>query len=411
MAHGAHVDPSVERRYYGLDALRGGMMMLGIVLHGADFYMASPPPTFPFPTDRNNSLLFDFLFDFIHSFRMPTFFVLAGFFASLLVDKRGLWGTWKNRASRILAPFLAALVLILPPTMLFYLDFVLAARFGTHELLPQKAQLEVLAAELAAAGHKPGEPSPAHLWFLYYLLYFYLLIPLCQALVGRLRPRAARVNAFLAAPATLLPLALCTAAALWPYRGGQVLEGFIYFRPHLPSLVYYGSFFVLGYLFNHFQDVLRTFARHVAWYAALALVVFPLALYATHLDYAASGQAPAAHLAAVLLHGLCTWSLVAFFIGSAMRFFDRGAPWILYASQSSYWVYLVHMPLLCLAGWWLVQYDLPALVKFLLAAGFTTVVCFATYHYWVQRTWISGFLNGRRFDLDWPWRAGTRAPA
>ena len=30
-----------ERRFYGLDALRGGMMMLGIVLHGAGFYLAS----------------------------------------------------------------------------------------------------------------------------------------------------------------------------------------------------------------------------------------------------------------------------------------------------------------------------------------------------------------------------------
>jgi len=34
-----------NRRYFGLDALRGGMMMLGIVLHAAMYYMASPPPT------------------------------------------------------------------------------------------------------------------------------------------------------------------------------------------------------------------------------------------------------------------------------------------------------------------------------------------------------------------------------
>ena len=67
-----------DRRYYGLDALRGGMMMLGIVLHGATFYLVSPPATMPIPTDRNNAFIFDLLFHFIHSFRMPTFFVLAG---------------------------------------------------------------------------------------------------------------------------------------------------------------------------------------------------------------------------------------------------------------------------------------------------------------------------------------------
>ena len=90
-----------ERRYYGLDALRGVMMMLGIVLHAANFYLAAPPPIFPIPSDRNNSLFFDLLFHFIHQFRMPTFFVLAGFFSALLVEKRGLWGTYKDCPAKV----------------------------------------------------------------------------------------------------------------------------------------------------------------------------------------------------------------------------------------------------------------------------------------------------------------------
>lgn len=60
-------------------------------------------------------------------------------------------------------------------------------------------------------------------------------------------------------------------------------------------------------------------------------------------------------------------------------------------------------------GLMLVPYDLPAVFKFLCVAAFTTIVCFLTYHYWVQRTWVSDFLNGRRFDLNWPWRG--RKPA
>ena len=69
-----------ERRYYGLDALRGGMMMLGIILHASMFYLAAPPATMPLPLDRNNAYAFDLQFHFINSFRMPTFFVLTGFF-------------------------------------------------------------------------------------------------------------------------------------------------------------------------------------------------------------------------------------------------------------------------------------------------------------------------------------------
>ena len=57
----------------------------------------------------------------------------------------------------------------------------------------------------------------------------------------------------------------------------------------------------------------------------------------------------ALHLGAVLANGLCTWALIYAFIGGALRYFDRQSPWIQYVSQSSYWVYLVHMPLVCLA--------------------------------------------------------------
>ena len=105
----------------------------------------------------------------------------------------------------------------------------------------------------------------------------------------------------------------------------------------------------------------------------------------------------------MLANGACTWALTCLFLGSAQRWFDRESPWIQYVSQSSYWVFLVHMPLVAIAGWWLVQYDFPSPFKFLLVCGFTAAIAFLTFHYWVQKTWLSVFLHGRRFDLKWPW--------
>jgi len=67
-------------------------------------------------------------------------------------------------------------------------------------------------------------------------------------------------------------------------------------------------------------------------------------------------------------------------------------------------VYLVHMFFICTAALLLTPYDLPAIAKYAIVVSFATVCCFATYHYLVQRTWVSRFLNGKRFDLDWPWR-------
>jgi len=392
-----------ERRYFGLDALRGGMMMLGIVLHAAWLYLSAPPPTMPLPADPNNAVVFDFIFSFIHSFRMPTFFVLAGFFAALLVEKRGLWGMYKDRARRVLAPLAVAIVTILPVTGLLMLDFILSVRFGTHDFIPDRGALNSLREDLAARGFPVGRPMLGHLWFLYYLCFFYLLIPLCRFLVRQSLKFEDRLRRWLESPLLLVAIALYTAATLWPFHGGQVQEGFIYFKPHPPSLVYYGSFFVLGYVFHHYRDFLQALARRVFSWALLALVLFPIALYASHLDNGARGASFELHLGAVLANALCTWVLICLFLGSAQRFFDRESPWILYVSQSSYWVYLVHLPLVFLAGWWLLQFDLPAALKFPLVCGFSAVVAFVTFHYWVQKTRISDFLHGRRFNLKWPW--------
>ena len=73
---------------------------------------------------------------------MPTFFVLSGFFTALLVEKRGTWGTLKNRAARILAPLAAGLVTVLPLTILLPLHFMLAARYGTRDLIPDRNDLD-----------------------------------------------------------------------------------------------------------------------------------------------------------------------------------------------------------------------------------------------------------------------------
>jgi glucan biosynthesis protein C len=379
------------------------MMMLGIVLHGAMFYLTAAPPGMPGFVDRNNSEIFDVVLAFIHSFRMPTFFIVAGFFTALLVERRGLVGTWKDRARRVLAPFVASFVTIIPLTLLFLIDFEIAAGYGSQRLWPDARDLQALDRDMRAMGAPAGQIPIVHLWFLYYLCYFYLLIPLCRWLVGVSLRFEAHVRRVLASPPAFVLLALYTSATLWPFLGGQVFEGFAFLKPHLPALIYYGSFFVFGYFIHHYRDFLRVLARRIAVWGLLAGFLFPLSMWASSLDNAARGASFELHLTAVLANAACTWALACLFLGGTQRWFDRESPWIQYVSQSSYWVFLIHMPLVTVAGWWLVQYDFPSPLKFLLVCGFTAIVAFLTFHYWVQKTWLSSFLHGRRFDLKWPW--------
>ena len=82
-----------QTRYHGLDALRGIAMMLGIVLHAALPYVE--PYTWDdfstyWPQDSDASFVIAVINDFIHSWRMPTFFILSGFFTHLVITRNSL---------------------------------------------------------------------------------------------------------------------------------------------------------------------------------------------------------------------------------------------------------------------------------------------------------------------------------
>ena len=72
-------------RYHGLDALRGIAMLLGIVLHAALPYV--PDIQDFWPADESSSTAIIAIFQFIHIWRMPLFFILSGFFAHLIINK------------------------------------------------------------------------------------------------------------------------------------------------------------------------------------------------------------------------------------------------------------------------------------------------------------------------------------
>ena len=391
------------RRYYALDALRGVMMMLGIVLHASIFYIEHPP--LPFPTDAHTSIVFDAIVLFVHSFRMPLFFVLAGFFTSLLVEKYGVGGSYENRAKRILAPFVLGLFTIVPLTAWAAVSMLVSVQTGERQLVLSVAQLEAVDfSAMEAAGLRP-DPSPVHLWFLYFLLWFYLLIPILLWANRRLEGTRldAACRAFVTSPLALPVFGLWTALTLIPFRGGLVFEGFTYFVPEVDALVYYGTFFVLGWFFHRWRGVLEVFRDTVRTTAVAACVLFPVGAVLGERVLAGDDGALVQTLA-VLANGLATWALVYAVTGLFLRYLDSPSPWSLYISQSSYWVYLLHMPVVSFCAWYLLPLDAPAGVKFLIDVTVTTVVCFASYHYLVRRSWVSVLLCGKRFDLDWPWR-------
>ena len=94
--------------------------------------------------------------------------------------------------------------------------------------------------------------------------------------------------------------------------GGDIF----FFEPHPPSLLYYGSFFVAGYVLHEHRTVLSGLAQSVGVCAVLTVSAAPAALYATHIDYGITSGV--AHAFACATNALCTWAMAGLFIGVAL---------------------------------------------------------------------------------------------
>ncbi|HET8576336.1 MAG TPA: acyltransferase family protein [Methylomirabilota bacterium] len=378
-------------RYHSLDALRGTMMLLGIYLHAAVAY--SRHGSWPWK-DGSTTGMFDLSLGLIHVFRMPVFYVMAGFFAALLLERRGIAGFIRNRTIRILVPFLAGW------TGLFLLVRALVI---VAMNLEEPASIPVKYLEFFTSGEVLRHLDPMHLWFLEYLLVFYAIalaaLPLARglsALTGALN-RAFR--AALTTPLGPLVLAAITFPTLCLMQEGAVDDPSS-FIPEPRIVITYFVFFGAGWLLSRNADLLealRILPRPLLL-LGLGLAAAALGGYAMWRQWEASGtQALAWFLGSTWFLSLAMWLFVLGFIGTFLRFLERPLPWVRYLSDSSYWLYLAHMPVLLALqlvaagmGW------TPA-TKALGVLGASIPILLASYHLLVRHTWVGMILNGRRY--------------
>jgi peptidoglycan/LPS O-acetylase OafA/YrhL len=378
-------------RLHALDALRGIAMLLGVVLHASVSYMPHRMPDLLWAVhDRDSSPLFDWMFWWIHGFRLPLFFVIAGFFAVVVYDSRGPASYLAHRTRRLLLPLLAGAVVVLP---------LLWAVWCCGWLLTGRCSLEEARRMKFAPEIQANLYGPCHLWFLEHLFLMSVLfcgmrwlrsvwaarsplsIPLFDwrdRLLGwRWRP---------------VLLAVPTAALLW-YDPAAVFGFHNTFVPETLRLAYYGLFFVVGTWLARGRHRLETFQAGHGVYLALSLpVLIALGLLLRHyLDEGLSG--PGLLLLAVAA-ALFAWLSVFGFLGLFLRFFHRERPVLRYLADASYWIYLVHLPVAGLVQVVLTEASGPAAVKFGVVISLASAVGLMTYQGLVRHTFIGAFLNG-----------------
>lgn len=445
-------------RRHDLDALRAFAMLLGIALHGALSFIPEVWPVTD--SSQEAADLFGLAALFVHGFRMPLFFLMSGFFTAMLWRRRGLGAVVRQRFRRVFVPLVLASVTVVPVMNLLIVSVFdpaadEAAR-GTSEQappgpgrgLPPESEtdgLTVLDGTLAAgslgakaevsgsagAGPERGggyfapwywgfvysdalavgggdgarfhlihTPLFHHLWFLWFLCWLAAGFAALAAVAERFgRRRPPFPERLLVSPwlfAWALPL---TAAAGWfmgiegtaPEFGPDTATGLIP-PPHL--LLYYAIFFAFGALaFGRDEDGGRLARGWPVMLALGALLFLPSVVFTFGADDLGSGRN---RLLAAVGQAAYAWLMTLGLMGLFRAVLRRGSYAVRYLSDSSYWLYVTHLPVILLAQHAAAGWAFPALVKFAVICTATTGALLLAYRCGVRYTPIGALLNGRR---------------
>jgi len=382
----------VAQRYHSLDFLRGSMMLLGIVFHSALAYDSLAGVEYKFwPT----SDALAYLVVGSHGFRMPIFFIIAGFFAALLYSRRSPSTFVTNRAVRIGVP-LAAGWAILAPVAGAGLVFSVAAY-----LLDKNVALD-LAWNMTKEGQFFLQDSTIHLWFLYYLLLLYaallLTVPLARRLAARLDLGSWGGPSYLLSRWWRIPALVLPTIAILYWRPMADFETPNAFTPEVDFLLLYGSFFGFGVLLYAARGTITSFQRG-AWPSLLTGMLL-IGIYKLLVERWFEGGANAGgrdFLLVTAVNALMIWFLFFGLVGVLQRYLERPIPAVRYVADASYWFYLIHYPLVVWMPGLLVDQNWGPEAKFAVVVLSVTAICFVTYELFVRWTYVGTILNGRRY--------------
>ena len=390
---------AVGSRLDYLDATRAFALLLGIVFHACLSFM----PIFMgwAVQDVSTSPLVAMFMTVSHSFRMETFFLLAGFFSHLTFHRKGAGEFVRSRVLRIAVPFVVGWFILHPLVVSGWI-------MGSASL---RGDVDVWAGLLG--GFQSLSTLPAgifagsHLWFLYYLAMITALVLAVRGLLtttgsrhAKMVRRADTAVAWLAnSPVSLLILAVPTAATLWFMRFWGMDTPDQGLQPNIPVLVIYGGFFVLGWMLSRQRELISQFARLTPqrWILAGLGITAILLLGDIERD-PGHPHYVAAHVAYAVSYALTMWSLVSLTIGVFKKLCQRPNAFIRYVADSSYWMYLVHLPVVVWLQVAVAELPLHWSLKLAFVSTITIALSLFTYDLFVRSTFIGWVLNGRRRD-------------
>ena len=359
----------MTNRLHSLDFLRAFALLMGVLLHVLMLFLE--------PLDGSEPRLgASIIFIWIHTWRMPLFMLLAGFFTALSLSKRDTGNYALNRLIRLGVP------------LLLLWSVIPAIDEGTSELFKTPELISYIFYDI------PFTLRLDHLWFLYYLLLFYgvlLLIkttaPLIFSLVIDFELSLSRVLCL------WMPILILLSPLNKPIGGifGEIPITFG--EINLGSMLFMASFFIIGMQAHKSSQFLENLQRTRFWLPSLIVFsLIPIGLLAwggvKDEPFAFSGSLELWIVNS--LSGSAALLLVLSIMGLAMHKISSSGQMLRWLVRLSYPIYVFHLMFVISVSGTLMFFGINDWIVVLL--GFASGILFPVIIYYAIISWT---------PLDW----------
>lgn len=365
-------------RVYFMDPMRAILMILGVVLHSAHVF--NPTQQWAIYSHHTHAIN-TVLIEIIHTFRMPAFFVVAGYFCHMTLNKYGAKTFLKLRLTRLLVPFFFTALTLnsLQALLLNWYDW-------------QTASLYTYLTEGRFI---------SHLWFLINLTLYFLATSAFVPLSGHpvmqklIKLSLSAMKALpLSALIGLMPCFVIFTLAL--NKIGVPIYYYIDGNISIYTLLLYAPFFIFGLILSADKN---TFSRFTQLNPCACLIgSVGSYLIAKHLS---AQQDIFSIFVSPYLNVLSSWLSVALCFYVFKRFFDKPSQRYFYLAEASYTIYLFHHVLVIGLGLVLIQLDVTALMGTLLLITLVSIITIGIHRFLIaNHPFLLFMFNGRSLTMN-----------
>ena len=357
-------------RFHSLDFLRALALLMGVLIHVLMLFLE--------PADGSEPRLgASVIFIWIHTWRMPLFMLLAGFFTAFSLAKRDVGNYALNRLIRLGAPILL-LWSVIPA-----IDEAATELFKIPELISWLLY------------DVPFTLRLDHLWFLYYLLLFYGVLLLLKSISPKIFSFISDYKLSLTRVLILwLPILILLSPLNKPTGGiiGDIPTTFG--EVNIGSMLFMASFFIIGIQIHKNSQFLETLKRFRFWLPSLIVSsLIPIALlgWGGFKDEPFAFSGPLEMWIVNGLAGSATLLLVLSIMGFAMHQISSSGQMLRWLVKLSYPIYVFHLMFVISVSGTLMFFGVNDWIVVLLgfAAGiFFPVLIYYTFIAWTPLDWV-----------------------